>query len=592
MDISAIVERGGFDLMCVNTYRRSPTSYNVSERDRTNSDGRTVRPGEEFPKKTAEIVSGQYGINVLLVGVALMLAVGYHGPSVKEKHLLSFITALMLVQLLWMLWYVIRKDRRKAAPAEKDAHVGTSSIRGVITVLALLSLIMDAFRIGHYIGYRKCMSAVLVVYPVVHALHTISQVHFLWFHIKDVIKTYEVFERFGVIHAVFTNLLLWCNGAMTESEHFLNDHKKRLSELGYLNLTIVYHKPYCNCTTRACSIFSSSLYYLYPFNIEYHIFVSAMLFVMWKNIGRTVSHHKKPCVTRSRGLSFGPAFGLVALASTIGVLAVYTVHVEDTLQTRDSAISMFYYHGIGMLGCMGLAGALALLIYRSDSQPLDHSKNPSRQLDQDLLLGASVGTWLMCWCSVVAAGAADSTPKYRWANLAYSLLLFLEKSIQNLFIIESLYRMHDASETDRVEPGGGVLSVSASLASPFKGVINQAYENQDRVCISLDRDQEDKRQVCICPTKQPVLPLPVAASRAENVGWRRLVVRNIIVFLILCNVSLWLLPAFGCRPQYDNGLEQQLFGFTVWTMVLNFAMPLSLFYRMHAVAALLEVFQH
>ena len=44
--------------------------------------------------------------------------------------------------------------------------------------------------------------------------------------------------RFGVIHAVFTNLLLWCNGVMSEAEHFLNNHKRRLSALGYGNLTI------------------------------------------------------------------------------------------------------------------------------------------------------------------------------------------------------------------------------------------------------------------------------------------------------------------------------------------------------------------
>lgn len=55
--------------------------------------------------------------------------------------------------------------------------------------------------------------------------------------------------------------------------------------------------------------------------------------------------------------------------------------------------------------------------------------------------------------------------------------------------------------------------------------------------------------------------------------------------------QLWILPAFGCRPQYDNGLEQETFGFSIWTTVLNFAIPLNLFYRMHSVASLFEVFR-
>lgn len=55
--------------------------------------------------------------------------------------------------------------------------------------------------------------------------------------------------------------------------------------------------------------------------------------------------------------------------------------------------------------------------------------------------------------------------------------------------------------------------------------------------------------------------------------------------------QLWILPAFGCRPQYDNGLEQETFGFSIWMTVLNFAIPLNLFYRMHSVASLFEVFR-
>lgn len=53
----------------------------------------------------------------------------------------------------------------------------------------------------------------------------------------------------------------------------------------------------------------------------------------------------------------------------------------------------------------------------------------------------------------------------------------------------------------------------------------------------------------------------------------------------------FLFPAFGCRPQYDSVLETETFGFSVWTTVLNVAIPLSLFYRMHSVASLFEVFR-
>lgn len=55
-------------------------------------------------------------------------------------------------------------------------------------------------------------------------------------------------------------------------------------------------------------------------------------------------------------------------------------------------------------------------------------------------------------------------------------------------------------------------------------------------------------------------------------------------------LQLWIPPAFGCRPEYDNGLEEVVFGFEPWIIVVNLAMPFSIFYRMHAAASLFEVY--
>ncbi|KAG5264109.1 hypothetical protein AALO_G00272230 [Alosa alosa] len=609
IDLGAMVEHGGLDIMCLNKYCNSSSSSSTSDGDKNLLKKLRVRLTENYPQKNAEVLSAQYGTQLLLIGVALMFALANSGPSVHEEHLLSFLTTLMILQLLWMLWYIVRKDRQRSLVSEKDVHAGTSWIRGGLSLLALLSLIMDAFRIGYFVGYQSCISAVIVVYPIIHAVHTISQVYFLWFHIKDVINRYKTFERFGVIHAVFTNLLLWCNGVMSESEHFMNNHNRRLSSLGFINHSIVEFEPDCNCTTSACTMFSSGVFYLYPFNIEYHIFVSAMLFVMWKNIGRTIDHHtnrKKP-TTRTTGLVLGPIFGLVALASTIGILVVYTIHVEKSLSMRESAIVMFYSYSIAMLAFMCVAGATGLLIYRAEGLPMDTTKNPSRQLDAEVLLGSSVGSWLMSWCSIVAvaAAASGSGPSLRWCNLVHSLLAVLEKYVQNLFIVESLYRKRCEEAGEHVEAGanggggtstgGGVapeiFSVAASMGPLYDGIINRAYDNQYRCCGALESEPVENGQAYGCGRKPSDVSLPVGPRLKDKPSKKRQILKNIAVFLFMCNISLWILPAFGCRPQYDSGLEQETFGFAFWTTVLNFAIPLNLFYRMHCVASLFEVFR-
>lgn len=289
-------------------------------------------------------------------------------------------------------------------------------------------------------------------------------------------------------------------------------------------------------------MFSSTLSYLYPFNIEYHIFVSAMLFVMWKNIGRTIdlSMNRKRPTTKTQGLTLGPILGLLALASTIGILVVYITNVEQSLQTRQSAISMFYIYGIVMLVFMCSAGASGLLIYRVDHMPLDTSKNPSRQLDTELLFGSSIGSWLMSWCSIVAVVGTNSSPPYRWTNLIYSLLIVLEKYVQNLFIIESLYRQQENGEREDPELPAApeIFSVTSSLAPPYNGIINRAYETPDRTCVNMENEQEESGQVYRCPRKPSEVPLPVGNKVVEAPNVKRQILKNIAVFLIMCNISV------------------------------------------------------
>lgn len=289
-------------------------------------------------------------------------------------------------------------------------------------------------------------------------------------------------------------------------------------------------------------MFSSSLYYLYPFNVEYHIFVSAMLFVMWKNIGRTIdfSSNQKRVATKTQGLTLGPILGLLALASTIGILVVYITHVEESLRTRQSAISMFYIYGIVILVLMCFSSASGLLIYRADHMPLDTSKNPSRQLDTELLFGSSVGSWLMSWCSIVAVLGSESSPPYRWTNLVYSLLIVLEKYVQNLFIIESLYRQQEGQEREDPELHAApeIFSVTSSLAPPYSGIINRAYETPDRACVAMENEQEGGGQVYRCPRKPSEVPLPLGNKVVESPTLKRQILKNIAVFLLMCNISV------------------------------------------------------
>ncbi|KAM9027764.1 proton channel OTOP1 isoform 1-T1 [Ara ararauna] len=556
-------------------------------------------------QKNAEILSSQYGINLFLAGLLLTFAWAVHAVGISKSHLLSYLITLMLIQLLWMLWYLCRSCTQRRLIRDKDTHAGARWLKCGITLFAVITLVLDSFKIGYYVDFSNCLSPAEGIFPVTHAVHTILQVYFLWCHAKDIIQSFKTLERFGVIHSVFTNLLLWTNGVLTESKHQLNEHKERLITLGFGNVTIILddHAPQCNCTTTTpCSIFSQGIYYLYPFNIEYHILASTMLYVLWKNIGRKVEHpQQNKTVFKFHGITVGMILGLIVLTSTIAIVVVYLIQIGRSKIKSEMALTMFYSHAIFVLALMCTAGIVALLIYRLEDRSLDNSKNPARKLDAELLVSTAAGSWLLSWGSILAIICAQAHPKYTWYNLPYSILVIIEKYIQNLFIIESIHR-----EQDKVNDDIKTLRIvtisrgnTLSLTPSYKEIYNDRATRDDgeEPCLvksSICGRENDGGGAKEEASQENNLVMHSGSdfsfcSRNSASNHKRRILKNIAAFLFLCNLSLWIPPAFGCRPEYDNGLEEIVFGFEPWIIVVNLAMPFSIFYRMHSAASLFEV---
>ncbi|XP_014822183.1 PREDICTED: otopetrin-1 [Calidris pugnax] len=553
-----------------------------------------------YPQKNAEILSSQYGINLFLAGLLLTFAWAVHAVGISKSHLLSYLITLMLIQLLWMLWYLGRSCTQRRLIRDKDTHAGARWLKCGITLFAVITLILDSFKIGYYVDFSNCLSPTEGIFPVTHAVHTILQVYFLWCHAKDIIQSFKTLERFGVIHSVFTNLLLWTNGVLTESKHQLNEHKERLITLGFGNITIDDHAPQCNCTTTTlCSIFSQGIYYLYPFNIEYHILASTMLYVLWKNIGRKVEHHQQHKTPfKFHGITVGTVFGLAVLTSTIAIVVVYLIQIGRSKIKSELALTMFYLHAIFVLALMCTAGIVALLIYRLEDRSLDNSKNPARKLDAELLVGTAAGSWLLSWGSILAIICAQAHPKYTWYNLPYSVLVIIEKYIQNLFIIESIHREQEKGNDDiktlRIVTvsRGSTLSLTPSYkeiyngrAAPGSGEVPCLLKGSGRESNGGATEERSQEKSSVVHSASDIS----FYSRNSVTNNKRRILKNIAAFLFLCNLSLWIPPAFGCRPEYDNGLEEIVFGFEPWIIVVNLAMPFSIFYRMHSAASLFEV---
>ncbi|XP_069808630.1 proton channel OTOP3-like [Dendropsophus ebraccatus] len=184
-------------------------------------------------------------------------------------------------------------------------------------------------------------------------------------------------------------------------------------------------------------------------------------------------------------------------------------------------------------------------------------KNYTRSLEIILLLGAALGQFSISYYSMVAIIATGTWSLLNTLNLVYSIVMILQHMFQNIFIIEGMTKEHR----------------------------EQYY---------LQVTKENKEEHNEAPRRLSMVEMRRASlAYLQDVGRlsvSRRLVKEMALFLVLCNIILWIMSAFGDHPQYANGLELEYYGFSVWFSILNFGLPLSVFYRMHSVGGLLEVY--
>ncbi|XP_073517715.1 proton channel OTOP1-like [Phyllobates terribilis] len=528
--------------------------------------------------KNSEIASSQYGINIFIVGLLLMFATYLKIDGLAESDRLIFLIILMLIQVLWMIFYMAIGSRKRWAAVEKDGHAGARWLRCGVGLFAVTTIVMHALKLGYFIGYIECMSIIEGIYPVTHIIHTVFQVYFLWRHSKDIVKSFKTFERFGLIHSVYTNLLLWASAVATESDHQLEEHKGRLTSLGFVNITISESHLSCNCTMDLCDNFRKGIYYIYPFYIEYQILASAMLYVLWKNIGNNLGYCHHRSKLNFRGVVPGTLLGSTVVAATIAVVVTYLMNIGRSKNNSESALSIFYFYCIAVLSFMCIVSIIGLAIYKLDNIRTMKEKSPAVKLDESLLVGSAIGSWITSWGSIIAIIFTSSHPAYTWYTLPYSILMILEKYLQNMFIITYINKKDKKSaKIPHVE-----ISVMAADGSCSDASIEFRKDNEDKM-------QNLKHSNSHNATKQEGISTN-NKSPDSSAKFKKAILKNITIALFLCNISLWIPPAFGCRPQYDNGLEAIVFGFIPWIIIVDIAVPFSIFYRMHSAYSLFDVY--
>ncbi|KAM8837599.1 proton channel OTOP3-like [Spinachia spinachia] len=530
-----------------------------------------LEPGQVWARSGRHLISGLLGLNLVLLGTALVAGQAFKPESLKHQQPQIFLLLLMVVSLIWMLWYLLWARHQLGISPHKDHHAGGMVVTVALMLFAAFSLLLCVFRAGYLISTRECKPTATVLSPFIEAPFLALQSFLLWSHSKDCIHRHKIITRSGLMLILSADLLLWLNAVTEDSIHQEIELEKQ-DGLPFSNTTNhvegLLKATLCPCDeSSACSAFRKGIEVLYPFNMEYYLMAGCIVYVMWKNVGRRMNpghpHHVTQKLTLKvvfrGGVVYGLASGLLVLVAGVAVFVLYQVWVGQQ-RLRSTAFLIFYGYHLAIMPIMSLCCLAGVLVHRLERRAKEAGHNPTRSLDVSLLVAAALGQHALSYFSLVAALAVGTDGPLGSLDLSYSIFSLLELMLQNIFIIEGLHR-HPSPLAKKERRG--VFELKKNGAAATKEKTNTSLLDGAAPHAAIEHD--------------------------GKTSWTKRAIQEICAFLILCNVMLWVIPAFGVHPQFENGIGKQFFGFSPWFVLVNLGQPLGVFYRMHSVGALMEV---
>ncbi|NXI05191.1 OTOP3 protein, partial [Pachycephala philippinensis] len=526
----------------------------------------SVQQRDRQAQKAGQLFSGLLAMNVVFLGSAFISSMIFNQVAITLADVWILLSILKVLCLFWIIYYLLGTSRQPHAVLYRDSHAGGIWIRGSVLLFGMCSILLNVFQIGYSTILIHCRSKVEIVFPSIGILFICTQAYFLWHHSKDCIQVQHNFTRCGLMLTIATNLLLWLLAVTNDTLHVEIESQLREVERRFAGKAPSSRNETALCTcpnTTICKVFQKGYILLYPFNTEYCLVCCSVLYVMWKNVGRRISHHHIPHTKpkfKLQGVVFGPLLGTAAVIIGACVFMMYQIQATS-LAPSQQVFVIYYSYYIVLLPLMSVGAVIGTIIHALEKKELDTLKNPTRSLDVVLLMGAALGQIGMSYFSIVALVATDPRDLLHSLILSYSVLLIFQNITQNVFVIDGLHRR-------RTPPGKE----------------EDTKEEQNREAYS-------QRRVSVLELGQEIRKASLSYIHTySHLSWKRRVLREISFFLVLCNIILWVMPTFGAHPVFENGMERSFYGYSTWFVIVNFGLPLGVFYRMHSVGGLLEVY--
>ncbi|TRY73602.1 hypothetical protein TCAL_10164 [Tigriopus californicus] len=466
-------------------------------------------------------------------------------------------------------------------------HYGSFYLRLGCVLFGIGGMIYSGIEIGMYFelnfdGTSECKNLFSVVRPVLQMIFVFSQMYFVFLNQKMNIYKNKFISRLGLMHMIATNLCVWLNVLILETNHeiheaqlhnhgidslhgfnvsaglFLNEHGDPMaralterrkfptlehSTQGALSSQHFDLSNLVSLCSRKSNIMSKLLAdsgpFLFPCTIEYSLICAAVLFVMWKNIADEHEHYKFQ--KKRRRVSNGANLNHMDLrdrpahhysvdcthANTglftgifVMVLTIISLIVFFVLiASRDPMLQASAITLASMTELsLYIVTSIAVIIGMYQVRGLWYETTRKMELDNLLLIVAQTGVFIYAAFSII--GSFFQLQDHLLAFLA-SLATLVQTTLQTVFILDASSRFAYCAEQVRRKPG-----------------------------------------------------------------------REVVTFLLVCNLAMWAINTLETNRADSHPIQVKFYGGDwAWPIITHISMPLAIFYRFHSTVCLCEIWK-
>jgi len=479
----------------------------------------------------------------------------------------------------------------------KRAHISRNKVsrtsfylRIGALVFGLGTLIFNGLEIAMHatMNDSSCVDNIVIAHPILQALFTFLQMHFLFVNSTVIVERFGLMARFGFIHLVATNLSLWVRTIIWESanewiHHVYVDSLKKVSsdvikvpdsplsfgldsddyafrdrsDIGNYDYTgqsrtntfIQQFKDGCNSSfpvsnqhigqvisLYACfndntlgRLWTSSMPYLFPFIVEYSLIAAAVTYIMWRSVGQDkldqIEGKKMESERNTKKRNYW------------------------RVDCQSASKGLF-------LGLLCLVGGIIILIIFFVMK--DNSEFKGQMF------------WIYSGAEIVILSLAVFS----------SIAGFVQiQKLSHSFTVP--YDLDTLLSTVTITGSYifAVFSILAAVMSITKLESIVVFTQSTLLLIQITLQgmimSEAGRRVCM--------------TRAQQVSKPG---RQIITFLLFANITLWILDTFMSHRDITQGVQSQFYGLLAWGIISRISLPLLIFYRFHSCVALVEIWKN